>query len=107
MTNTNVTNFRKNLFEYINQAVEFNDVINVNTKKGNAIVMSEEEYNSLIETLHLTSNPEFVKEIKDSLQEPLDDMVFANLHSTMVRLKQAPYKPRYFPELSHPKLSTS
>ena len=77
MTNTNVTNFRKNLFEYINQAVEFNDVINVNTKKGNAIVMSEEEYNSLIETLRLTSNPEFVKEIKDSLQEPLDDMVSA------------------------------
>lgn len=77
MTNTNVTNFRKNLFEYINQAVEFNDVININTKKGNAIVMSEEEYNSLIETLRLTSDPEFVKELKDSLQEPLDGMVSA------------------------------
>ena len=29
------------------------------------------------------------------------------LHSIMVRLKQVPYKPRYFPKLSHPKLSTS
>lgn len=77
MTNTNVTNFRKNLFEYISQAVEFNDVININTKKGNAIVISEEEYNSLIETLRLTSDPGFVKEMKDSLQEPLDGMVSA------------------------------
>ena len=62
MTNTNVTNFRKNLFEYISQAVEFNDVINISTKTGNAIVMGEKEYNSLIETLRLTSDPGFVKE---------------------------------------------
>ena len=30
-----------------------------------------------------------------------------DLHSIMVRLKQVLYKPRYFPKLSHPKLSTS
>ena len=36
MTNTNATNFRKNIFEYLNQAVEYNDVINVTTKNGNA-----------------------------------------------------------------------
>lgn len=33
MTNTNATNFRKNLFEYLNLAIDFNDIINVNTKK--------------------------------------------------------------------------
>ena len=47
MTNTNITNLRKNLFEYIDQAITYNDVINVNTKKGNAVIMSEEEYNGL------------------------------------------------------------
>ena len=51
MTNTNITNLRKNLFEYIDQAITYNDVINVNTKKGNAVIMSEEEYNGLMETL--------------------------------------------------------
>ena len=40
MTNTNATNFRKNIFEYLNQAVEYNDVINVTTKNGNAVVLS-------------------------------------------------------------------
>ena len=39
MTNINITNLRKNLFDYINQAVEFNDVINVNTKAGNAVII--------------------------------------------------------------------
>ena len=51
MTNTNVTNFRQNAFEYFNLAVEYNDVITVNTKNGNAVVMSEEDYNGLMETL--------------------------------------------------------
>ena len=57
MTNTNVTNFRQNAFEYFNLAVEYNDVITVNTKNGNAVVMSEEDYNGLMETLYLLSIP--------------------------------------------------
>lgn len=78
MTNTNITNFRQNAFEYINQAVEFNDIVNVSTKKGNAIIMSEEEYNSIMETLYLTSNREFVKELKDGLLEDVSKMPSAD-----------------------------
>ena len=75
MTNTNITNFRKNVFEYVNQAVEYNDVINVSTKNGNAVIMSEEEYNGLIETLHLSSDPRVKKEIVEGLHKPLEDCV--------------------------------
>jgi len=57
MTNINATNLRKNLFEYLNSAVEYNDVINVNTKKGNAVIISEEDYNSMLETIYLISIP--------------------------------------------------
>lgn len=73
MTNTNITNFRKNIFEYIEQAVEFNEVINVNTKNGNAVVMSEQDYRNLIETLHIASVPGLVEEIKAAAEEPLED----------------------------------
>lgn len=75
MTNINITNLRKNLFEYINQAVEFNDVINVNTKSGNAVIISEDDYNGLMETLYLSSNPTVKKEITDGLKTPLEDCV--------------------------------
>lgn len=55
--NTNATNLRKNLFSYLDSTIEYNDIINVNTKKGNVIIISETEYNGLLETLYLLSDP--------------------------------------------------
>ena len=78
MTNTNITNLRKNLFEYIDQAITYNDVINVNTKKGNAVIMSEEEYNGLMETLHIEAVPGLTEAILESSKEPLDSMANAD-----------------------------
>ena len=69
MINTNATNFRKNVFGYLNQAVLHNDVININTKNGNAIVISEEDYNSLVETLYLMSHPKTAEEILEAMEE--------------------------------------
>ena len=45
MINTNVTNFRKQLFELIDQTVKYNEPINISTKSGNAVLISEEDYN--------------------------------------------------------------
>ena len=64
MTNTNATNLRKNLFSYLESAIDYNDVINVNTKKGNAIIISEAEYNGLLETLYLLSDPTMKEKIE-------------------------------------------
>ncbi len=75
MTNTNITNFRNNVFDYINQAIEFNDIINVNTKNGNAIIISEEDYNGLMETLLLSNDPQVKADILEGLNTPLDDCV--------------------------------
>lgn len=66
MININATNLRKSLFEYLNSAVEYNDVINVNTKKGNAVILSE-DYNSMQETLYLMG----VAGMKERLDEGL------------------------------------
>ena len=75
MTNTNITNFRKNLFEYVEQAVSFNDIINVSTKEGNAIVMSEDDYNGLMETLYLSSQKGVKDDIITAMDEPLEECV--------------------------------
>ncbi len=75
MTNINITNLRKNLFGYINQAIEFNDVININTKIGNAVIISEDDYNGLMETLYLSSNPEIKQEIIDGMNTPIDECI--------------------------------
>lgn len=75
MTNTNITNFRNNIFEYINQAVQFNDVINVNTKNGNAIIISEADYNGLLETLYLSSDSKVRADILDGAAEPIEECI--------------------------------
>lgn len=72
MTNTNATNFRKNLFEYLNQAAAYNDVIHINTKSGNVILMSEEDYSGIMETLYLISHPKTAQEIAYSMQESIE-----------------------------------
>lgn len=73
MTNINATNFRKNMFEYLNMAIDFNDVVNISTKKGNAIVMSEEDYRSLMETLHILSAPGMDKRLEEAQKATLKD----------------------------------
>lgn len=75
MTNTNITNFRNNIFEYINQAIEFNDVINVNTKNGNAVLLSEDDYNGIMETLYLSSDPQVKADILEGVQTPLSECI--------------------------------
>ena len=72
MTNTNATNLRKNLFSYLDSTIEYNDIINVNTKKGNVIIISESEYNGLLETLYLLSDPT-MKEKLEAAKNATDD----------------------------------
>lgn len=57
MINTNITNFRKDIFGMLEQTIKYNEPINVNTKDGNAVIISEEDYNGLMETLYLSSIP--------------------------------------------------
>lgn len=63
MTNTNITNFRKNIYEMLENAIEYNEPINISTKRGNAVVLSEEDYNSIMETLYIMSVPKLKDEI--------------------------------------------
>ncbi len=49
MLNTNITNFRKNIFGLLEQTIKFNEPINISTKDGNAVIISESDYNGLME----------------------------------------------------------
>lgn len=75
MTNTNITNFRKDIYELLEQTIKFNEPINISTKHGNAIVLSEEDYNNLMETLYISSIPGLKEDIIEGLKEPLEDCI--------------------------------
>ena len=78
MPTTNISVLRKDLFNSIDNVIEYNEIITVNTKKGNAIIISEEDYNALLETLTLQSNPKVIKKIKDGENEDIDSMTTYN-----------------------------
>ena len=73
MINTNATNFRKQLFELIEQTIKYNEPVNINTKNGNAVLISESEYNSLMETLYLTSIPGMKEKLENGGNTPLKE----------------------------------
>lgn len=75
MTNTNITNFRKDIYELLEQTIKYNEPITISTKNGNAIVISEEDYNNLIETLYISSVPGLKEDIMKGLKEDVDDCI--------------------------------
>ena len=74
MAITNISVLRKDLFNTIDNVIEYNEPITVSTKRGNAVIMSEEEYNAIMETLYLTSQKEVMEKIKAGEQEKIDSM---------------------------------
>ncbi|MCL2796451.1 MAG: type II toxin-antitoxin system Phd/YefM family antitoxin [Firmicutes bacterium] len=70
MTNINVTGFRKELFGYLDQVAKFNEPLNISTKNGNVVVLSEQDYRSLMETLYIESVPGLKARIAQSLSSP-------------------------------------
>ncbi len=75
MTNVNITNFRKDIYELLEQTIKYNEPLHISTKNGNAIVLSEEDYNNLIETLYVSSIPELKKDVVEGLKEDIKDCV--------------------------------
>lgn len=75
MYNTNVTNARANLYNLVNMAIDNSETININTKNGNALLISEDDYNSLVETLYLSSDPEYKKSLIEGKNTNLEDCI--------------------------------
>lgn len=78
MLNTNIVNFRKNISGLLEQAIKYSEPVNVSTKDGNVVIISEEEYNDLMETVYLSSIPQQREKIIDGLHTPLADCLTEN-----------------------------
>lgn len=73
MTNTNITQARSNLFKLADQVIKFNDVVNITTKDGNVVMMSEDDYRSMMETIYLHSIPGVAESVIEGLKTPTED----------------------------------
>ena len=58
----------------IDNVIEYNDSITVSTKNGNAVIISESEYNAMLETIYLVSQKGLVDRIKEGEKEDIASM---------------------------------
>jgi len=68
-SNLTATDARKNFFELVKGATEMHRVYRIHHRKGSVVMLSEEEYESLIETLQLLSIPGFLKSMQRSMDQ--------------------------------------
>ncbi len=73
MTNINVTNFRKDIYELLEQTIKFNEPINISTKNGNAVVLSEEDYRGLMETVYFLNIPNMKEKLLEGKNTPIEE----------------------------------
>jgi prevent-host-death family protein len=74
MKTINITQARKNIFNLVDEATQFSEPILITGKKHNAVLISQEDWDALQETLYLISIPGFVEGIKEAEKEPDEEL---------------------------------
>jgi len=74
MTTINITTARKNLYTLVQGVKDNNDPVHITGKKASAILVSEEDWRSVQETLHLVSIPGMRESIMQGLKEPVENL---------------------------------
>ena len=73
MTAVNATNARKNLYQLISDVNANSTPITITNNKGkNAVLLSEDDWNALQETIYLNSVPGLVESIVNA-DEPIEE----------------------------------
>ena len=72
MRTINVTKARADLYNLLIEASESHEPIQITGKKSNAILVSEEDWRSIQETLHLISIPGMRKSIVEGLNADVE-----------------------------------
>ncbi|MCW8963855.1 MAG: type II toxin-antitoxin system Phd/YefM family antitoxin [Gammaproteobacteria bacterium] len=76
MTILNVTEARSRLHSLIDEATDTHQPVVITGKRGNAVLVSEEDWNAISETLYLLSVPGMRESIKEELSQDLSDCRF-------------------------------
>jgi len=74
MLNTiSISNIRKNIYNIIKNISNSHKPLLITGKNGNAVLISEEDWNSVQETLYLLSIPGMRNDIKKGLETPVEE----------------------------------
>ena len=72
MKTISITEARNNIYRLIDIALDEGEPIQITGKRGNAVLISEEDWKAIKETLYLVSIPGMRESIIKGLKEPLN-----------------------------------
>jgi len=73
MTTLNATEARSKLYTLIDEAAKTHEPILITGKRSNAVLLSEDDWNSVQETLYLLSVPGMRESIKQGMDERIEE----------------------------------
>ena len=75
MSAINITNARKELYNLVEDVNLYSEPTLIVSKKGNAVLISESDWNAIHETIYLNSIPGMVESIKEGMDTAIEDCV--------------------------------
>jgi len=73
MATITATKARNNLYSLIDEANNSHIPIQITGKRGNAVLVSEDDWRAISETIHLSTIPGMVESIKEGMNEKIED----------------------------------
>lgn len=73
MTTISITEARARLYALVDQAATESAPILITGKRSNAVLVSEDDWRAIQETLHLVSIPGMRESILEGMAEPVDE----------------------------------
>lgn len=73
MKTISVTKARSNLFQLIDEASTISEPIQITGKRSNAVLISEDDWRAIQETLYLLSVPGMRESIREGIETPVEE----------------------------------
>jgi prevent-host-death family protein len=73
MTTLSITEARAKLYKLVDRVGSDHEPILITGKRGNAVLVSEDDWRAIQETLHLLSIPGMRESIREGMAEPTDE----------------------------------
>lgn len=73
MTNITVTEARKSLYKLLDEVAQSHEPVQIAGKRNSAVLISENDWRAIQETLYLTSIPGMRESILEGMATPVDE----------------------------------
>ena len=74
MTTVTATEARKRLYKLIDDVADSHEPVQITGKRGNAVLVGEDDWRAVQETLHLVSMPGMRDSILEGMATPVEDL---------------------------------